>query len=676
MEIYLRIFERFTDPETIGRGQVNVPPNANLAHYLTLQSSHTIVTLTHIAALDWFLIAVIAGLQFFAWYFSAGLNPDAADGGLVVFIFFDILLAVLALALDFKLHWIVSQLLPLSDVERNQAHITAGASLQSACTCLMSGLSSSLCERAWKSLSVFPASSSRKGTFFVLVSDSETETPNNLLTPSRAGIVGKRGRLNRAFQDRYFVLINGLLVYHDTEEAFRTGSKPKGTLEVMGGRTVSSSRGSARTGFEWAFIDADNRCLECRSADSHDRDQWIKAINTHTADVALSAKSHGKPVAQGVMRKRGRINRGFQDRFFVLGRDGTLSYYISEASFHMNWAPLGAIQVRNAQFEISDDMEGRGRYLFSGSLAALTRTFMHKGRDHEGIAPSSEPASRLRRETSGFLALPGTLVTSSHENQGQSQAHCRWSLLEESTNRRLDLMCDTREEMESWVSAMKTLGQPARRRKSETAAGKRKIPNASEQESNGCADASDGRAHLSTGPVMANVDAQIQNTVATIGGGSQEIGLQALRQGLQGDIADLEDRISQWQVLDEEAGVCKEKAQAARTGESMLKATQIDGVHGQALNAGGDLTTVATVVSGVTSVVSSSVPSPTLSLTEAWTAEDLKAALSHAEAAAALSEVQMALELTDRAPIAGAVSGERKRREMMKPSIDMPNDLR
>ena len=108
----------------------------------------------------------------------------------------------------------------------------------------------------------------------------------------------------------------------------------------------------------------------------------------------------------------------------------------------------------------------------------------------------------------------------------------------------------------------------------------------------------------------------------------------------------------------------------------MLKATQIDGVHGQALNAGGDLTTVATVVSGVTSVVSSSVPSPTLSLTEAWTAEDLKAALSHAEAAAALSEVQMALELTDRAPIAGAVSGERKRREMMKPSIDMPNDLR
>ena len=175
---------------------------------------------------------------------------------------------------------------------------------------------------------------------------------------------------------------------------------------------------------------------------------------------------------------------------------------------------------------------------------------------------------------------------------------------------------------------------------------------------------------------MAKVDAQIQNTVATIGGGSQEIGLQALRQGLQGDIADLEDRISQWQVLDKEAGVCKEKAQAARTGESMLKATQIDGVHGQALNAGGDLTTVATVVSGGTSVVSSSVPSPTLSLTEAWTAEDLKAALSHAEAAAALSEVQMALELTDRAPIAGAVSGERKRREMMKPSIDMPNDLR
>ena len=383
------------------------------------------------------------------------------------------------------------------------------------------------------------------------------------------------------------------------------------------------------------------------------------------------------------MRKRGRINRGFQDRFFVLGRDGTLSYYISEASFHMNWAPLGAIQVRNAQFEITDDMEGRGRNVFSGSLAALTRTFMHKGRDHEGIAPSSEPASRLRRETSGFLALPGTLVTSSHENQGQSQAHCRWTLLEESTNRRLDLMCDTRKEMESWVSAMKTLGQPARRRKSEMGAGKRKIPNPSEQEANGCSDASDGRAPLSTGLVMANVDAQIQNAAATIGGGSQEVGLRALRQELQGDIADLEDRISHWQVLDKEAGVCNtsmrantEKAQAARTGETKLKATQIDGVHGQALNAGGDLTTVATVVSGVTSVVSSSVPSPTLSLTEAWTAEDLKAVFSQAEAAAALSEVQMALELTDRAPIAGAMSGQLKIREIMKPSIDVLNDPR
>ena len=108
----------------------------------------------------------------------------------------------------------------------------------------------------------------------------------------------------------------------------------------------------------------------------------------------------------------------------------------------------------------------------------------------------------------------------------------------------------------------------------------------------------------------------------------------------------------------------------------MLKATQIDGVHGQALNAGGDLTTVATVVSGVTSVVSSSVPSPTLSLTEAWTAEDLKAVFSQAEAAAALSEVQMALELTDRAPIAGAMSGQLKIREIMKPSIDVLNDPR
>lgn len=392
MEIFLRLFLRFTDPNTITRGQVKIPPNFNLGHYLTLQSSQMISTLIQIEAFDWVFIVVLAGVEFFAWFLSKGWNEEQVDGGLVLFWVFDGLVFIAALALDYKLHWIVSQLIPLAEDHA----LDEEPSVVAATVNLLSGMSQGIA-----SLSRSSSSERTRTTVVALYGGPKCNRPSpttgqsSLALPIHQGDLRKRGRINKAFQDRYFVLKgNGQLCYYDSERSFANGCKAKGFLSVINSR-IETLKGPDVTGFLWALSDEHGRILELLSSTSSDRKQWIAMIELHSTRYSQKAE----PMCQGVMRKRGRVNTSYQNRFFVLFSNGRLCYYEDENDFELSLAPSGSITILGAHVLV-----GKG----------LTNNVFKRGAEDD----------------------------------------VEWTIIEDSSDRHLILSCDDQEQVDVWCAAI------------------------------------------------------------------------------------------------------------------------------------------------------------------------------------------------------------------------------
>jgi len=301
-----------------------------------MQSSHTISTLIQIAALDWFIITVLAGVEFFAWFLSRGMNDENSDWGLAVFWIFDLLLVFFALAIDYKLHWIVCQLIPVTE----DHELDAEASLMGGVKSIVSGMS----ECVLASFSPRTQKERKRSSCISVLSTSDVgpgSPAKSHTQKAREGMLRKRGRMNTAYQDRYFVLANGDLSYYISEIAYTKGCKPNGCIKVMGTR-VETKAGSSLEGFPWTVIhEPSKRIVEICSFTAQDRDQWVQAITAHSKSQQMTAR----PMCEGIMRKRGRINTAYQDRFFVLFLNGVFNYYENESSYYMGNAPFGSISA-------------------------------------------------------------------------------------------------------------------------------------------------------------------------------------------------------------------------------------------------------------------------------------------------------------------------------------------
>ena len=313
----------------------------------------------------------------------------------MIFWIFDCLLLVAALVVDYKLHWIVCQLIPLAEDHALEQE----PSVLAATVNLLSGMSHGVANFSRTS------SNDRTCTTFVALFDHQNgNRPSSRLdfpaTPIHRGGLRKKGRINTAFQDRYFVLrANGQLCYYESERAFSKGSQAKGFISVLNSR-MEKRKGSEITGFRWAIIDAHDRVLEVSSFSKSDRKQWMDVIETRSTMHSKPAD----PVCQGVMRKRGRMNTAYQSRFFVLFCDGQLNCYESENKFQLGLAPAGSINILGARVDVATSLTSK----------------------------------MLKRD---------------------SQNDVEWSVVEATSERCLELSCDDEDQVKGWKDAILQVSQ-------------------------------------------------------------------------------------------------------------------------------------------------------------------------------------------------------------------------
>lgn len=115
-EIFLRLFERFTDPKQITPGDIPVKPTFSLGEYFMLCSSHTVSHILHINPYDWVFVLILSLWPFLAYYGSTGLSSDNPDASFPVFWLYEALLLVFSLFLDWKIHNILMSIVPTETI--------------------------------------------------------------------------------------------------------------------------------------------------------------------------------------------------------------------------------------------------------------------------------------------------------------------------------------------------------------------------------------------------------------------------------------------------------------------------------------------------------------------------------------------------------------------------------
>jgi len=132
MEVFLRVFSRFVDVEAVlSNSEVEIPKDFNLGLYLMKRSSAIISAIIQISPLDWLVLLLLSFVAWIAWYVNAG--ESTTDGGYVCFWIYDILLLLLALAVDYKLHTIMLALVPVDPNNEGRGKDGMAAKRQNGC---------------------------------------------------------------------------------------------------------------------------------------------------------------------------------------------------------------------------------------------------------------------------------------------------------------------------------------------------------------------------------------------------------------------------------------------------------------------------------------------------------------------------------------------------------------
>ena len=195
--------------------------------------------------------------------------------------------------------------------------------------------------------------------------DSQNSFANGREIDLCSGWAMKRGKVNRAWKKRYFVLTRDALSYYKSPGE----TQPKGSIDVVGISAISRSRDAqspeftleivtfARVFFVRAYTERDLimwldsfRELKERSGVSFsldyahdDEDRWPSQIYTEGTNPVVSYLQKN---TAGWLLKRGKINKRWKRRFCRLyPKENLLSYYKSEDDGAM---PAGTIDLSTA----------------------------------------------------------------------------------------------------------------------------------------------------------------------------------------------------------------------------------------------------------------------------------------------------------------------------------------
>lgn len=122
------------------------------------------------------------------------------------------------------------------------------------------------------------------------------------MSTTLAGVVRKRGQINTAFAERYFVLAAGVLKYYASKKELDLNKKPRGELLCKGLRVgVDWSAGSLKNGFDFTITDARGKRVVCSVPREADREIWVAKLKDAAAELEpqqLLPPTTGQPGAQ------------------------------------------------------------------------------------------------------------------------------------------------------------------------------------------------------------------------------------------------------------------------------------------------------------------------------------------------------------------------------------------
>ena len=161
------------------------------------------------------------------------------------------------------------------------------------------------------------------------------------------GPVRKRGQINRAFADRYFVLSESAIRYWKTKEDFENQKPEQGMLQCR----------------DLKITETEYQEKQDIPTKLYPRPKWAQAgtfarsiiSGRHFGEVtdtnaASSGEDTGNVHHEGPVRKRGQINRAFADRYFVLS-EGAVRYWKTKEDFENQNQEQGMLLCRNLQIE-------------------------------------------------------------------------------------------------------------------------------------------------------------------------------------------------------------------------------------------------------------------------------------------------------------------------------------
>ena len=106
------------------------------------------------------------------------------------------------------------------------------------------------------------------------------------------GHVRKRGRINKAFKDRFFVLTDDMLSYYKTQD---TKHQARGGMKCIDIETVQASTASMQGTYEFTVTDTNGRSLVCSVPTEESQQAWIQEIYAATVDSSALDRSLSRP---------------------------------------------------------------------------------------------------------------------------------------------------------------------------------------------------------------------------------------------------------------------------------------------------------------------------------------------------------------------------------------------
>ena len=188
------------------------------------------------------------------------------------------------------------------------------------------------------------------------------------------GNLYKKGKINKSWKDRYFVLckeLRKLTYYEDDVEKGMIDLRTISRIEVLCSSdsrfrkelpSMIAANGEAKSDKMCAFqLVAEDRTYVMAAPSKPVLFQWLNHIRSAV---------HGDILKEGYLRKQGQVNKSWKQRYFILNNFRELRYFDNERTC------LGVIDVSSIQQDLCHGKENGKGHKFTFKMATPSRTWV------------------------------------------------------------------------------------------------------------------------------------------------------------------------------------------------------------------------------------------------------------------------------------------------------------